>query len=423
MEPHIPPTLRWVSKPSIDAAAAALMARTQAGLLGQLDLARAMLSFCFRDLGGTYRFLDAPGGQWFRFDGTDWHPAADIPAMLEGSDALPVDVALPPATDPPSPSPSATPSTVLIEAIQALRAAYAGGQINNIVAEALLGQRFLVDYQGRAWTVGVQSGQWYAFSQGEWKAAAAPADTRTLARIRSPSGACPGCGQPVECADACPHCGAAVPPVLEGVSDEGYGPILDFLQYAGTLPEPVTAPWTPPPGYPNVQLPAVSRRGPLVAPAPTPQSAPASSRPRWLLQAVSGPLASQPIELGDRLRIGRADDNDLSLSNPGVSRYHATIARDADGGYTIADQGSANGTAVNGRRIAGPTRLQPGDRIAVSGDARFVIAVEDLPARCATPQQASPHGVSAPLQGCCATCGTPARPGVKFCPQCGSRLV
>jgi FHA domain-containing protein/zinc ribbon protein len=422
MEQDTPPILRWHPKPAVDAAAATLVARAQAGLLGQLDLAWAMLSFCFRDPGGTYRFLDVPAGLWYRFDGTDWQPAAEVPGMLEGPDALPVDLALPPETDPPSPPPSAAPSTVLAEAIQALRAAYAGGQINSLVAEALLGQRFLVDDQGRAWTVGVQSGQWYAFAQGAWAPAAAPPDPSTLARIRPPSGPCPGCGQQIAGAGACPHCGTAVPPVLEGVSDEGYGPILEFLQYAGTLPEAVTAPWAPPPGYPNVELPAVSRRGPLVAPAPTPQAAPAAGGPRWFLQAVSGPLANQPIELGDRLRIGRADDNDLPLPNPGVSRYHATLTRDADGGYTIADQGSANGTAVNGRRIAEPTRLQPGDRIAVSGDARFTIAVRKPPA-ISSDREAPPLGGSASLQGCCATCGTPVRPGVKFCPQCGTRLV
>jgi hypothetical protein len=181
--------------------------------------------------------------------------------------------------------------------------------------------------------------------------------------------------------------------VLEGLADEGYGPVLAFLERAVNLPEAVTAPWMPPPGYPNVHLPAISRRVPLVVPmVVTPE-------PRWLLQAVSGVPDGKTIELGDRLRLGRATDNDLVLRLSGVSRYHAVISRQADG-YTIADQNSANGTTVNGQRIDRPTRLQPGDKIAIANEAQFVVAVEATQTRCAA-------------------CGAEVRPGLKFCSQCG----
>jgi len=410
MEQRIPPVLRWYHRSAVDAAAKAWMDRAQAGLLGQLDLAEAMLAFRFRDSGGTYHFCDATQGRWYRFDGTAWRPAAELPERLEGVDALPVDVPLPPETDPPSP-PTAAPSTVLAEAIHALSTAYAAGQINTLVAEALLGQRFLLDHEGRAWTVGVQSGQWYAFAQGAWSPAEGPPEPDKLARIRPPAETCPGCGQTVEDAGTCPHCGAAVIPLLEGVSPEAYGPIVDFLAYAGLPPEDVTAPWDPPPGYPDVQLPTLSRHAPLGTPQPVPQAAPASGGACWRLQAVSGPLAGQPVELGDRLRIGRAEGNELTLSNPGISRHHAVIWREGDGSYTIADQGSTNGTVVNGTRIAGPTRLHPGDQIGLCTDVHFVVAVE------------APLGASTGRQGSCPTCGTPIRPGVKFCPQCGTPLA
>jgi len=396
MEPEIPPILRWVSKQTIAAAAADVVSQAQAGLLSQLDLARQMLDFVFRTPGGVYCFCDALQGQWYRFDGTDWQPETRIPERLEGPDALPVRLPLPPDVEPPPPSPTASPTAVLAEAIRALRTAYTAGQIDSLTAEALLGQRFLVDRQGTAWTAGAQSGRWYAFSQGQWGQAAAPPDPGTLARLRPPSGPCPSCGHPVEAVGPCPQCGTAIPPVLEGLSDEGYGPVLAFLEQAGTLPEAVTAPWMPPPGYPNVQLPVLSRRVPLVVPTAT------APEPRWLLHAVSDVPDAQTIVLGETLRLGRATDNDLVLRLSGVSRYHAVISRQADG-YAIADQGSANGTTVNGQRVEGEVLLQPGDKIAIANEAQFVVAVEQGQTRCSA-------------------CGAEVRPGVKFCPQCGTAI-
>ena len=55
------------------------------------------------------------------------------------------------------------------------------------------------------------------------------------------------------------------------------------------------------------------------------------------------------------LRIGRALDNDLVLSDLGVSRYHAELRNSGGGRYEIVDLGSANGTFVNGARVSAVT--------------------------------------------------------------------
>ncbi len=69
----------------------------------------------------------------------------------------------------------------------------------------------------------------------------------------------------------------------------------------------------------------------------------------------------QPIELGDRpLMIGR-EGCDLTLQDDAISRRHARVEW-CDGGHTVTDLGSTNGTYVNEYRI-GQTRLQVGDRI------------------------------------------------------------
>ena len=52
-----------------------------------------------------------------------------------------------------------------------------------------------------------------------------------------------------------------------------------------------------------------------------------------------------------RLTIGRAEDNDVVLSDMLVSRRHAELRPSADGSFQLVDLGSDNGTFVNGRRI------------------------------------------------------------------------
>src|ERR1022692_4938184 len=51
------------------------------------------------------------------------------------------------------------------------------------------------------------------------------------------------------------------------------------------------------------------------------------------------------------LRIGRAADNDMVVSDLSVSRYHAELRKMARGGYEIVDLGSHNGTYLNGQRV------------------------------------------------------------------------
>ncbi len=62
--------------------------------------------------------------------------------------------------------------------------------------------------------------------------------------------------------------------------------------------------------------------------------------------------------------VGRAPNNALSLPDDGVSRVHAGI-RLVGGAVTLADEGSLNGTFLNGKAIKAPARLKSGDRIGL----------------------------------------------------------
>jgi hypothetical protein len=67
--------------------------------------------------------------------------------------------------------------------------------------------------------------------------------------------------------------------------------------------------------------------------------------------------------------IGRAEDNQIRILDPGISRRHVLITSTPDG-YTIRDLKSQNGTYLNGERI-NETTLVDGDRITL-GDVTLI---------------------------------------------------
>ncbi len=71
--------------------------------------------------------------------------------------------------------------------------------------------------------------------------------------------------------------------------------------------------------------------------------------PRIQLTTPDG--ASHDFELtAERLRIGRAEDNDIVIPDGSVSSYHGEITL-TDSGIHFHDNGSTNGTHVGGARV------------------------------------------------------------------------
>ena len=81
-----------------------------------------------------------------------------------------------------------------------------------------------------------------------------------------------------------------------------------------------------------------------------------------ILRLASGPLTGKVVEVPSTLRLGRHPFNEVSLGDPGVSRYHCWILV-RDGATFVEDLASANGTFVNGERIRLRYSLKTGDHI------------------------------------------------------------
>ncbi|MFF8936477.1 FHA domain-containing protein [Streptomyces paradoxus] len=91
------------------------------------------------------------------------------------------------------------------------------------------------------------------------------------------------------------------------------------------------------------------------------------------------PTTFHQFSLGRVMRIGRALENELVVSDLQVSRHHAEFHATPDGRMEIRDLGSHNGTYVNGQPIAkgGSQLLGPSDVVGV-GHSTFRIVGDRL---------------------------------------------
>ncbi|MET9296348.1 FHA domain-containing protein [Streptomyces sp. NPDC003077] len=160
---------------------------------------------------------------------------------------------------------------------------------------------------------------------------------------------------------------------------------------AGQRPRPAAYEPTPPRRLPGQQqVPAHdSQQAPYIPQQQrVPQERPAQERPGGpaagdgALPPVYGdrsPTTFHRLDLGRVMRIGRALENDLVVSDLQVSRHHAEFRATPDGKYEIRDLGSHNGTYVNGQPLgrSGSAVLGPNDIVGV-GHSTFRLVGDRL---------------------------------------------
>lgn len=98
------------------------------------------------------------------------------------------------------------------------------------------------------------------------------------------------------------------------------------------------------------------------APAPVPAPVPLPPVSAYLVRVDTGKRLALR---GDRAAVGRLSTNDLVVEGDGVSREHAVLFRNGNGGFSISDIGSTNGTFVNDKKITGTEELRIGDAIGL----------------------------------------------------------
>ena len=104
------------------------------------------------------------------------------------------------------------------------------------------------------------------------------------------------------------------------------------------------------------------------------QPLPGRRRPSLVVLRISFPTGNVDVPAGTSVILGRDPAQSLVAAAFGqydnVSRRHATVVVDDGGRATIRDEGSTNGTFVNGERVhpGGEVRLVDGDQIRLAAD-------------------------------------------------------
>jgi RND superfamily putative drug exporter len=116
---------------------------------------------------------------------------------------------------------------------------------------------------------------------------------------------------------------------------------------------------------PDVTAPRKRPDRPAEPAGKAPGDEPAGAR-KTLLKVLTGTAPGTLIPVGvQAFVIGRGEPGLGMLDqDPELSREHARVSK-VDGRIVVEDLGSANGTFVNGNRIAAPTVLKPGDSLYV----------------------------------------------------------
>ncbi|MDM7922541.1 MAG: FHA domain-containing protein [Pyrinomonadaceae bacterium] len=182
------------------------------------------------------------------------------------------------------------------------------------------------------------------------------------------------------------------------------GPVLKVVWFDVSTEGPAAQPPAMPraaTAQPAVSQPMPQRQTPPPAPTPPPVAAPPPKLPAAALQFVGG--SNRPPVSIDKptIWLGRDPECDVvfDASSATVSRKHAEIKAE-NGGYSIRDNNSFNGTLINGQRIAASVPLYHNDEIQLGVGGPVLKMV--------SPERAAPAGASLAGQRSLASAVVPA---------------
>ena len=92
--------------------------------------------------------------------------------------------------------------------------------------------------------------------------------------------------------------------------------------------------------------------------------------PKFVLRGVSGAAFGKTYPIMREQLIGRQSDCDIAIASEEISRHHALV-RPTPVGLQVEDQGSSNGTFINGKRVQEGV-LRPGEELRLD-NVRFLL--------------------------------------------------
>jgi pSer/pThr/pTyr-binding forkhead associated (FHA) protein len=184
---------------------------------------------------------------------------------------------------------------------------------------------------------------------------------------------CLSCGHRLSQQQAQPAAAAASEATMP--AQEGW---MQQFQNEGTVPAASSGPW----GDGNPVAVASPVEAPTVlgdfATETGPTDAGIAHPARLILRADNGEIVQEFLLDKPEIQIGRAAGSDIVLSKDKLtSRHHATV-RFEQGEYTLRDNGSSNGTFVNGQQLEKDTShtLQDNDHVGI-GEYELIFRSEE----------------------------------------------